>query len=167
MTATELHENMQCIIDLINFDADNPAACTRVQLLTRHMKVADEVKAKFKPDDCATNAAWEKKKGHQHCGICIKRWRIPEQIRDTRAGTHCNECHTHGSHLSGCVVGAAAAAKAKETKMFGDRATINQYQIVGTSTGTDVPLSWITCMREFSREHGLEQVAFCVRRGCV
>jgi len=161
---------MQCIVDLINFEGDSSATHTRMQLLTKHMKVADEIKAKFKPDDCAINAAWEKKKGHQHCGICIKRWRIPEQIRDTRAGTHCNECHTHNSHLSGCVVGAAAAAKAKdaeETKMFGERATVNQHQIVGTSTGTDVPLSWITCMREFSREHGLEQVAFCVRGGCV
>ena len=164
-TATVPHEKMQETIDAIDHGTDDAMSHGNVQQLTRLFKVAREIKATFKPDDHATNANWKKKSGAQHCGICIKRFRTPDQIRGTRAGTHCNECHAHGSHLAGCVIGAANAAKAKEaeeTKMFGARATVNQFQIVGTSTGTDVPLSWITCMRDFCREHGVEQASRAV-----
>jgi len=157
-TEAVLHGKMQALIDKIN-DPDAGDACVSVTQLTKYFEAAEQIKMRFKPDHYASDAAWRKASGYQHCGLCIKRWRIPDQVRDTRAGTHCHECHTHGRHLDGCKIGSRNAAReeeAEETKMFGLRATLNQYHVVGTKTGEDVPLSWITVMIDICREHGVE-----------
>ena len=147
------------LIEKINAEPDALDAYASQTALTAYLLSAKQLRQKFKPDGYGEDAAWQKEPGKTHCNLCIKRWRLPEQAKGYRAGTHCHECHSHDKHLTGCVTGAAATARATqaaETKMFGERATVNQYHVVATKTGTDMPLNWISVIVDICREHGIE-----------
>ena len=158
-TWTVLRDKMNDLINKINAEPDALDAYASQTALTAYLLSAEQLRQKFKPDGHGEDAAWQKEPGKTHCNLCIKRWRLPEQAKGFRAGTHCHECHSHEKHLSGCVEGAAATARATEaaeTKMFGERAAVNQFHVVATKTGTDIPLSWITVVVDIIREHGIE-----------
>ena len=158
-TWSVLQEKMQELTDKVNSEPNALDACTSQTTLTACLRTADQLGKRFKPAGHGEDAAWQNEPGKTHCGLCIKRWRLPGQARGLRAGAHCHECHAHEKHLTGCVTGAKATARdaeAAESKVFGVRATVNQCHVVATKTGTDVPLSWISVVVDVCREHGIE-----------